>query len=66
MLGFGFLAAPNSSAVRIPYWFTIAALCSVAVFPWTPFFSWRFSLRTLLIATTLIAMVMGAIVYAAR
>src|SRR5207302_224321 len=66
MLGFGLLKKGSSIAVRIPYWFTIAATCSVAVFPWTPFFSWRFSLRTLLIATTLIAAALGLTCYAVR
>jgi hypothetical protein len=33
-----------------------------AAFPWLV--PWRFSLRTLLIATTLVAVVLGAIVYA--
>ncbi len=63
ILGFGYLNEGSSSALRIPYWFTIAATCLVAVFPWTPFFSWRFSLRTLLIATTLIAVMLGLIVW---
>src|SRR5436190_11784400 len=53
LLGFGLLIDGRSFALRIPYWFTIAATCSVAVFPWTRFFSWKFSLRTLLIATAL-------------
>jgi hypothetical protein len=47
----------------VPYWlpFSIVALC--AAIPWL---RWRFSLRTLLIATTLVAVVLGLIAYAAR
>jgi uncharacterized membrane protein YgaE (UPF0421/DUF939 family) len=47
------------------YWVAIlliAALATTSWFEWSP----RFSLRTLLIATTLIALVLGAIVYAVR
>jgi hypothetical protein len=47
--------------LAIPYWFLViaAAMCAA-----TPLLRWRFSLRTLLIATTLVALLLGAIVYA--
>src|SRR5262245_56025171 len=41
---------------------TLAALVAVGI----PWLRWRFSLRTLLIATTLVAVVLGVIVYAVR
>ena len=43
-------------------------LCSIAALAAAPWIRWsrRFSLRTLLIATTLVAVVLGLIVYAAR
>jgi len=63
LLGFGLLIEGTSIALRIPYWFTIAATCSVAVFPWTRCFSWKFSLRTMLIATTLFAVILGLIMW---
>jgi hypothetical protein len=63
LLGFGLLVDGKSFALRIPYWFTVAGTCSVAIFPWTRFFSWKFSLRTLLIATTLVAVVLGLIMW---
>ena len=40
-----------------------AAVAPFAALPWLP---WRFSLRTLLIATTLVAVALAAIVYASR
>ena len=50
---------------RVPFWFPVlgAAVCSLL--PWVGR-ARRFSLRTLLVATTLVAVVLGAIAYAAR
>jgi hypothetical protein len=42
--------------VRIPDWFLILVVAIGIASPWFP---WTFSLRTLLIATTLIAVVLG-------
>jgi hypothetical protein len=52
--GFAYYATPWNTTYRVP--------------DWIPWFRWsnRFSLRTLLIATTLVAMVLGIIVYAVR
>ncbi len=47
----------------VPYWFPFAATASIAASPWIGL---RFSLRTLPIATTLAAVLLGAIVYAVR
>ena len=44
--------------VRFPHWFAVALVIVLATAPW-----WRFSLRTLLIATTLIAVGLGAVNY---
>jgi hypothetical protein len=46
-----------------PYWLPIVSTIAVCAAPWLPF---RFSLRTLLIALTLVAGVLGAIIYSAR
>jgi len=46
-----------------PCWFAISLCVVPAALPWLP---WRFSLRTLLIATTLIAVGLGLIVYVNR
>ena len=53
-----------TSELPFGYWFLrIAALFAAA--PWMRCL-WRFSLRTLLIATTLVAVVLGLIVYVSR
>ena len=51
--------------LSIPHWCVLIALGAVSTFPW---FGWskRFSLRTLLVATTLVAAVLGLVVYAVR
>jgi hypothetical protein len=54
-----------NSAVAIPFWFLCFISISLAAIPWIHW-SHRFTLRTLLIATTLIALVLGLVVYAAR
>jgi hypothetical protein len=47
---------PGDLALRFPYWFPVVITMALAAAPWLP---WRFSLRTLLIATTLVAMGLG-------
>ena len=49
--------------VQSPHWFAAIAAGALGSLPWIHL---RYSLRTLLIATTLVAVVLGAIVYAAR
>jgi hypothetical protein len=48
--------------IVVPHWFGVLLFAALAVVPWIR----RFSLRTLLIATTLVAVVLGLIVWAAR
>jgi hypothetical protein len=60
-LGFYYHTSPGSTTFAIPYWFlalTFAVLSVNAASPWIPR---RFSLRVLLIATTLFAVVMGIV-----
>jgi hypothetical protein len=45
----------------IPFWAMVFAISILAITPWLPCWTHRFSLRTLLIATTLVAMVLGLI-----
>jgi len=52
--------------IRIPVWFAVLTTAALGYSSWLPWWSKRFSLRTLLIATTLVAVVLGAIVYAAK
>jgi hypothetical protein len=49
--------------VSVPHYALLIALGTVSAVPWI---RWRFSLRTLLIVTTLIAVVLGLIVYTLR
>jgi hypothetical protein len=48
---------------HIRHWHLAIPLSAFIVLPWLP---WRFSLRTLLIATTLVAVGLGVIIYLAR
>jgi hypothetical protein len=63
-LGFSWLAQ-DGIAITAPHWFLVLVTGAGAAFPWIHLTN-RFSLRTLLIATTLFAMLLGAIVYAVR
>jgi hypothetical protein len=59
---FGF----SEGRVAIPYWFGVLSLVAIATLPWVKENARRFSLRTLLIGTTLVAVVLGVIVWAVR
>jgi hypothetical protein len=61
--GFGTLQIGANFVVRLPHWFCCAFFILAAAILWLPT---RFSLRTLLIAMTLVAVVLGLIVYAVR
>jgi hypothetical protein len=61
--GFAWLSSATSISVTVPHWLLISANFAIAFLPWLP---WRFSLRTLLIATTLLAVVLGLIVAVLR
>jgi hypothetical protein len=65
LLGFGAFATNTSTSFGTPYWFPVLTSIAFASLPWIHW-SKRFSLRTLLIATTLVALVLGLAVYAAR
>jgi hypothetical protein len=51
--------------VRAPFWFITLAVATVACVPWIGW-SKRFSLRTLLIATTLVAVGLGMVIYVSK
>jgi len=65
-LGFGIRQQARRTVVHMPHWFMVVIAIAFAASPWLHRLRWRFNLRTLLIATTLVAVVLGAIVYAAR
>jgi hypothetical protein len=62
-LGFGLHSDRNSWGFYVPYWCPISVLVAVAAIPWLR--TLRFSLRTLLIVTTLLAVALGVAVWAA-
>jgi hypothetical protein len=62
----GFVQYAKSSRafrIRFPYWSLVLTSAVLIGLPWL---RWHFSLRTLLIATTLVAVVLKLIFYAAR
>jgi hypothetical protein len=64
VFGFGYYRAPFGDvlSLRIPNWFLVAAFATLGVLSWACRIKRRFSLRTLLIATTVVAIVLGLIV----
>jgi hypothetical protein len=52
--------------VYMPHWFLVVGFAVLSAVPWIEHIHWRFTLRTLLIATTLVAIVLGLIVWAVR
>ena len=56
----------GESYVQMPLWCPALVFATVAGTPWMGKLSWRFSLRTLLIAMTLIAVALGLIVATSR
>jgi hypothetical protein len=57
--GNGMVAYGRLREVAVPLWSAVAITAAASAAPW---FRWRFTLRTLLIATTLIAVVLGTII----
>jgi hypothetical protein len=54
---------PNHTSVELSNWFLVLSLIALAVAPWLPT---RFSLRTLLITTTLVAVVLALVAWSIR
>jgi hypothetical protein len=65
VLGFAYYVDGLVTALIVPHWLPALLLAALAVIPWISR-SWRFSLHTLLIATTLVAVALGWAVYIAR
>ena len=65
-LGFGISMNVNQLIVAMPHWFPFLVSTMLTALPWIAHPRWRFSLRTMLIATTLVALVLGAIVWLVR
>lgn len=49
--------------LMVPHWFLVLVTSFLAVTPWIP---WYFSLRTLIVATTLLAVILGLAVFTTR
>ncbi len=64
--GFGIWQKPGRTTYIVPHWFPVLLFATFAAAPWYSRIPHRFSLRTLLIATTLVAMVLGLIVWLVR
>jgi hypothetical protein len=62
LFGFSFIQT-ESTFVSVPHWFTVSILGVFAAAPWL---RWRFSLRMLLIGMTVIAILMGLVLWASR
>jgi hypothetical protein len=60
---FAYSNALRITAYAFPHWFVVLLFTTLAAAPWLFKICWRFSLRTLLIATTLVAVVLGLIVW---
>ena len=65
VLGFGGINDSFESALIVPFWFLCIASAFFAALLW-PIKPWRFRLRTLLIAMTILAVALGLAVYAAN
>ena len=65
-MGFGWHRRGATSLISVPWLFLVLLCVSLGAAPWSSLYSARFSLRTLLIATTLVAVLLGALVWAAR
>jgi hypothetical protein len=61
--GFGHYSAWLGRIITVPYWSVVLPAAAIGSVSWL---SWRFSLRTLLIAMTLIAVGLGWAVYSMR
>jgi hypothetical protein len=64
--GFGYCNSDDFKFLAAPCWFFILVTSIVGVVAGLPYLSYRFSLRTLLIATTLAAVVLGLSAWLAR
>src|SRR3954471_20686925 len=60
------LLQPFDLYMAMPHWLPILLLATSGVVPWIRWINWRFSLRSLLIVTTLVAIVLGLIVWVAK
>ena len=65
IIGFGGFTTARSTSVKVPHWFPVLLFATLATLPLIRL-RWKYSLRTLLIATTLVAVVFGLAVVSLR
>jgi hypothetical protein len=58
--------APEGFSFRVPHWILVGLSAAIATIPWLGQSPYQFSLRTLLMAMTVVAVGLGAIVYSMR
>ena len=58
--GFTVLRLQDGIVLGMPHWSVVLILATLSTVLWLP---WRYSLRTMLIATTLVAVVLAALVF---
>jgi hypothetical protein len=63
--GFGLVRDRNVFTIMVPYWFVVLIVGALSFAPW-PRVNHRFSLRAMLIAMTLVAIVLGLIAWLDR
>lgn len=63
VFGFALQSDAEGAMIAAPFWCPVMLFATLAALPWI---RWRFSLRTLLIATTAIAVLLGLAVYFAH
>jgi hypothetical protein len=56
----GAIVQPAPGGITLPYWLLLSFIAGITIVPWL---RWRFSLRTLLITTTLVAVLLGLFVW---
>jgi hypothetical protein len=56
----------DAMELNVPYWFAVLLTATLTAVSWLPWRSTRFSLRTLLLALTVVAVVLGAVMYLAH
>jgi hypothetical protein len=66
LLGVGYDPFEYGTWAVVPHWFLVLLFATIGTYAFTPWLHWHFSLRTLLIATTLLAVVLGVAVWTAR
>jgi hypothetical protein len=64
--GFSYTRVGDSLAMVVPSWFPVLALAALILSTWVNELRWRFSLRTMLIGMTAVAMLLGALIWMAR